>query len=453
MEQRFTCENFPLILCWTGSIAEKLSLTNVSRRRNFSYSKEQPLSPNKRCRLKHLVLLFVLPVLAFGQGTPSDSSVVITGKLVDQASGAGVAYATVYCRSCAFGGTVSSAEGDYVLTAEADAPAVRIDHIMYRTLETTVRAGQADVRLTAEVHELPEVVVDGTEALKLVEAAYAGLRARADQFYRGEGFYRQTTRMDDQYTELFEYFVDLKYSNQGIADWKVKTGRYAVNPLPDRLLFENQSYFTRGWKVHNDAYDPAKFAVPVNPAAYRLYDFRIAGRIRKADGDVILVDALPTEDVAAGKVIGARLYIDKATATLLQADYTLQDLDVSQPQHGSFGPARLSASIRFRTDVEGNPLIQSMTTQTDFTFVNPAARNYAVAVKSLFLSFPPDPMGGRVDAVAGLHFADLAEVSRKKYRAKWWDRHPVVAATPVEQAVIEAFNRAAYFGNYFDETK
>ena len=415
--------------------------------------KEKPLLPIKHRGLKNLLLLCWLPVVAFGQSTVPDSSLVITGRLIDEATGAGVAYATVYCRTCSFGGTVSSAEGDYVLTAPADNPAVRIDHIMYRTLETTVRVGRANLQLVAEAHDLPEVIVDGTEALKLVEAAYAGLHRRADQFYRGEGFYRQTTRMDDQYTELFEYFADVKYSNRGIAEWKVKTGRYAVNPLPDRLLFENQSYFTRGWKVHHDAYDPAKFSVPVNPAAYRLYDFRIAGRIRKAGGDVILVDALPTESAPAGKVIGARLYIDKATATLLQADYTLQGLDISQPQHGAFGPARMTASIRFRTTDDGNPLIQSMTTQTDFTYENTSAKEYAVVVKSLFLNFPPAPMGGSVESVAGLHFADLKEVSRKRYRAKWWDRHPVVAATPVEEAVIEAFNRAEYFGNYFDETK
>ncbi|WP_157974332.1 carboxypeptidase-like regulatory domain-containing protein [Lewinella sp. IMCC34183] len=401
--------------------------------------------------MKHLLFLLAFPLLAFGQDTGKDSTNVIAGKITDTATGEGIAYATVYCGRCTYGGTVTSAEGDYVLTSPVVSPAIRVDHIMYRTLETTVGEGRSDLRLAAEVHELPEVVVDGTEALKLVEAAYARLAGRADRFYRGEGFYRQTTRMNEEYSELFEYFVDLKYSNQGIADWKVKTGRYAVNPIPDRLLFENQSYFTRGWKVHNDAYDPAKFTIPLNPATYRLYDYRIAGRIQKESGEVILIDAFPTDESADG-VIGARLYIFKKTATLLQADYTLTHLNISQPQRGVFGPAGLTASIRFRTANAGDALIQSMTTQTTFPYHADGA-TYAVEVKSLFLNFSPKTMSGTVDAVAGLNFADLKEVSRKKYRAKWWDRHPVVAATPVEQAVIDNFNRADYFGNYFDETK
>ena len=403
--------------------------------------------------MRHLFVFLLLPAFLTGQTGSEDSTRLFSGRVVDAATGAGVPYASVYCRSCAYGGTVTSAEGDYVLTVTEASPAIRIDHIMYRTLETRAGGDGTDYRLTAEVHELPEVIVDGTEALKLVEAAYASLDAAAGQFYRGEGFYRQTTRMDDRYTELFECFVDLKYSNQGVADWKVRTGRYAVNPLPDRLLFENQSYLTRGWKVHNDVYDPAKFSVPVNPAAYDRYDYRIAGRIRKEGGEVILVDAIPTEGAPAGKVIGARLYLDKATARLLQADYTLAGLDIGQPARGSFEAVGLRASIRFQEAPGGTSLLHTMTTETTFTFRKPDGTDYRVAVNSLFLNFTPDPVAGRVRAVAERERVDLEEVARKKYRAKWWDRHPVVAATPVERAVIDDFNRAAYFGNYFDETR
>ncbi len=374
----------------------------------------------------------------------------ISGKLLDASTGGPIPYATFYCPSCDFGGTVSNELGEYVLSAPTPVAEVRVDHIMYRTLEASVSEDRGNLRMQPEVHELPQVVVDGTEALQLVERAYARLQAQQDQSFRGEGFYRQTTRQDEGYTELLEYFVRTRYSNRGMGDWKVTTGRYAIDPAPRRIGFGNHSYWTRGWKVHHDVYDPDRFVTPVNPAAFPLYDFRIAGRIAKESGEVILVDALPTAEVNAGTVIAARLYIDKRTAEILQADYSLDQLELDQPERGAFSPARMTATIRFRSTEERVSLIQSMQTRTSFSYSDRGVEAHAVEVNSVYLNFPPRAVNGQADTDAQSDFDDLRAASAKKYRPKWWDRHPVIAATPVEREVIEAFNQAEYFGNYFE---
>ncbi|MGB3799421.1 MAG: carboxypeptidase-like regulatory domain-containing protein [Lewinella sp.] len=396
-----------------------------------------------------VLFALALPALLCGQTSRPDTLYQLSGRLSDASTNESISFATIYCPSCSYGGTVTNEQGSYILSSPGPVAEIRVDHIMYGTLKTSVRQGAGELRMQREVHDLPEVVVDGTEALQLVERAYARLASHQNATYRGEGFYRQATRLDGKYTELLEYFVTVKYANQRIGDWKVKTGRYAVTPSPDRIQFINHSYFTRGWRVHHDAYNPDNFTTPVNPAAYHLYDFRIAGRIQKEAGEVILVDALPSAD-KAGSLIAARLYILKGSAELLQAEYTLEQFEMDQPVRGTFRPGRLTAAIRFRTAADGASLIQSMTTETAVQYHDSAGQAHALEVNSLFINFPPQPVNGKAGASADSAFDDLRAASGKKYRPKWWDRHPVVAATPVEQEVIEDFNRANYFGNYFD---
>jgi hypothetical protein len=384
-----------------------------------------------------------------GQSITEDATHVIEGRITDEATGQGVAYATLYCKACAFGGTITSEEGTYILTARDSVAAVTVNHIMYRERTLRIYPAAADFSLQLEALDLPEVTVNGTEGINLVKRAYTLLDSGKDQFYRGEGFYRQTTQMNSDYSELFEYFVKVKYSNKGIADWDVVTGRYAVNPIPDRLQFENQSYFTRGFKVYKEEYRSDQYIIPINPATFMLYDYRVVERIKKESGTVLVVDCQATDPQQADDVIAARLYIDSISAQLLQADYVVHELALSTPERGTYQSPTLTASIKFRATDNGHALIQSVRTQTTFRYVKDEQDDYAVSVKSLYLNFPPTSINGTVATTSGMDFVDLREAAGKKYKAKWWDRHPVVAATPIEWAVIDQFNEQAYFGNYF----
>ena len=398
-----------------------------------------------------IMKLFTLCLLLLPWVAAAQSEYQLQGRITDAATGAGIPYASVYCADCAYGGTITSEKGEYVLLAAQESVDVRVNHLMYGERTVRLSPGSSDVTLHVAPLELPGVTVDGSEAIKLVKRAFALLASKQDQYYRGEGFYRQTTRMNEVYSELLEYFVSVTYNSQGMAEWNIATGRYAVNPIPNRLLFENQSYFTRGVRVFKEDYDPEKFVVPLNPATYHLYDFRIAQRLRRKSGEVLIVDCIPTEGTAIDQITTARLYIERATGRLLQSEYTTGGPGMIEPEGGTIEGSSVMISIRYRTSEEGYPLIQSVNTSTTFDFITTADERYAVQIASLYLNFPPTPVAGARAANTDRAFADLQEVSKKKYRAKWWDRHPVVAATPPERKVIEQFNRQAYFGNYFDK--
>jgi hypothetical protein len=78
-------------------------------------------------------------------------------------------------------------------------------------------------------------------------------------------YYRQTSRNAEDYSELYEIFYDTRYSSQGILEWDIQEGRYAMKSeraAADYVFNKNFTLLSRLVTMYQPETD--KFIMPVN---------------------------------------------------------------------------------------------------------------------------------------------------------------------------------------------
>ena len=65
-------------------------------------------------------------------------------------------------------------------------------------------------------------------AYNLVSKAYYKIYGRNNRSHYGKAFYRQISKNGDEYSELYEMFYDTRYSLNGVEEWAIQEGRYAL---------------------------------------------------------------------------------------------------------------------------------------------------------------------------------------------------------------------------------
>ena len=168
----------------------------------------------------------------------------LTGRVVDAATGQPVPYASISVLNTT-AGTTSNAEGEFELR-EVRLPArLAVSELGHArdTVAVTTNAGPSlTVRLPPASVMLPDVQV-GSYAAELLAQAYRELwRTRATRTY-GQAFYRQTTRLDGEVTEVQEMVWHTKPSNARLEGMALSQGRFAKKKA--LISFKDFSLYTK----------------------------------------------------------------------------------------------------------------------------------------------------------------------------------------------------------------
>ena len=176
----------------------------------------------------HILLLAAL-LLAM---LPVSAQVVVSGRLVDEQQQP-VPYASI---SLADGrsGTASNEVGEFSLKVPVLPQQLIVLSMGYE--RATVTASQAGalaavVVLHPSAVQLPEVTVRANQdAEELVRRCYAKLLRHQGDVQYGRGFYRQKTREDGRYREIFDAFYDIRITPRNMPSWVLGEARYALTP-------------------------------------------------------------------------------------------------------------------------------------------------------------------------------------------------------------------------------
>jgi hypothetical protein len=175
----------------------------------------------------YLFLFFcILYHVGYAQG------IEISGKVIDAESKERIAFANIALKEI-YKGTASNSLGEFSFKVDSLPLVLLISHLSYEPFEITVTdTTPLIIELLPGKLLMDELVIKGKGnseyAYNLVNKALYKIGSQFSNNQYGKAFYRQISKNGEEYSELYEIFYDTKYSLNGVDDWAVQEGRYAL---------------------------------------------------------------------------------------------------------------------------------------------------------------------------------------------------------------------------------
>ena len=390
------------------------------------------------------ILLMIF--LAFPALSAAAQGVVVSGRLVDEHQQP-VPYASV---ALADGrtGTVSNEVGEFSLRLPALPQQLTVLSIGYeRAVIAVTRAGPlpAAVVLRASAVQLPEVTVRANaEAEALVQRCYAKLLRHQNDVQYGRAFYRQTTREDGRYRELFDAFYDVKITPRNQPSWVLGEARYAFTP--GVMSMNNFSIYTRLLPLFVLPAAGVKTAVPLGPDAAQRFSFVLRQTLSDHGHDLAVVDFAPR--TASDKVAHGTLYIDPRTAALFRVDKEMPTKGLFASNSPTLEIKGSSLRIVTTFGAQDDSLTRVVNTQVvgtvRLTLKGVAHESTTSSHCHVYEFGPPSP--GQKYRVTDQSQNDLSAIKKRRYNPQFWRANAVVKDSPVEEQIIRDFEGRKVFG-------
>ena len=190
----------------------------------------------KHCILSFLMFLFVFQVksetLNFIQSTTVDKNQqTLQGKTIDEKTGEIIPFCSISINNT-FIGTSSNELGEFEIKVKSLPVTLVFTHINYEKQTIAInKNSKLDIKLKPLIFELNEVSITNKKDFYAYELAKNAFRKadvnRKNRKY-GKAFYRQKSKNEDEYSEFSEIIYDINYSTEGIHEWDILEGRYAI---------------------------------------------------------------------------------------------------------------------------------------------------------------------------------------------------------------------------------
>lgn len=407
-------------------------------------------------RMKFLYIVFILGFLSIAV---SGQEISLRGKITDTTTGEPIPFASIAIADL-FKGTSSNLRGEFLIKLDSLPVRLIFSHISYQKQEIIVESPDYfEVRLTPGEILLDELVIEDEEKGEYAYDLLTRARKVAVQHSRdweyGLAFYRQTSQNSEDYSELYEIFYDTRFSSQGIVDWAIQEGRYAMKTgfsNVDNVYNKNFTLLTRLITTYQPETD--KFVMPVNENVRELYDVNIKGLTKIQGRKVAVIRFTPKEEIYVPAMEG-ELYIDIDSYEILKLDGSIKNdnlelVTLNNPS-GSWKNLVLKFEVAYKPMDEKLLLDYITVTQTFDYYIN---KVYHHPVKTTsFLTYyeyyKPDKykqLGGRIIRY-GRRDRDMLD--RIGYNQRFWEDNPIVMRTPVEEEVITSFEAQNAFGSIY----
>ncbi|SNC77278.1 CarboxypepD_reg-like domain-containing protein [Hymenobacter gelipurpurascens] len=369
----------------------------------------------------------------------------LSGKVVDAETGLPVPYASVSVLHSRVG-TTSNAEGEFELRQAVLPGKLVVSELSHRTDTVAVASASAvlQVRLKPTAVVLPEVKM-GSYTAELIKKAYRQLeRTNAQQAYSA-AFYRQVTRLDNEPTEIQEMIWHAKSGNTGLAGTAMAQGRYAKKKTV--LNFKNFSLYTKKNQISLFKSDTALLKTLLGPNPTELNTLRLLGVTQ--DGTHQLVEIGFAKKAAPNTEYGS-LLIDETTLQVLRYRTVTQALNVriNNPAFKLTNQATTLEWVFRPTPTGGAALLDHIKVDYQATLHRPLRSDMKVQASSFTLLYD-----GQTKAPADVTYAaaqsgesDLQVIEAMAYNAAFWQNNSAVKRTPLEEAIIKAFEQKGAFG-------
>jgi len=383
------------------------------------------------------------------------SQTKITGKVIDTDTGEPIPYCNISFESSSFG-TASNELGEFII--ETDSLPVRLvfSHLNYelKAVENS-KISDISVLLVPLTTTLDEVVVSATKidqfAMKLAKSAIEKAFKASSKDNYGRAFYRQKSKNGDFFSEFSEIFYDIRYNNFGIKDWNISEGRYALNE--EEVRNRNYTSFSRILKPLQPNTEDLIF--PLHPSFEVYYNPKVISMIQSGNSKIAVVHFKPLENLKTPAFDG-EIYIDTKTFDILKIKCELSNDDLkfaklTTTKKSHWKEYTLSYELAYRKDHTSKSLIDYIKVDQSFDYyVEDKFQYHTTSTSNLIFYEHYTPtsrkrLGGRITRSQ----SDWKKLDAIGYNEEFWAENPIVKRTPVEEEVINSFEKENAFSSIF----
>lgn len=390
--------------------------------------------------MRYVFLLWLLSAVS------AQAQILVSGHLLDE-RGQPVPYASIALTDGRTG-TASNEEGEFSLKLPTLPQQLTVLSIGYeRAVIAVAQAGPLPVPvvLRASAVRLPEIIVRANaEAEELVRRCYAKLlRHQADVQY-GRGFYRQKTREDGHYREVFDAFYDVKITPRTMPSWVLGEARYALTP--GVLTMSNFSVYTRLLPLFVVPDAAVRTAIPLGPNAVERFGFVLRQTQRDQGRELAVIDFAPRDP--ADKVSRGTLYIDVRTAALFRIEKEMPSQGLFNSDNAAIQLTQASLHVITDFSVQNDSLTRVAGTRAVATMrlLVKGVPHESTTTSYFFVYEYGPPTPGQKYRETNQSTVDLAQIKKRRYHPSFWRDNAVIKDSPVEAQIIEDFEGKRVFG-------
>jgi hypothetical protein len=381
------------------------------------------------------------------------AQLMLSGKIQDTETNEPIPFAHIYSIEA---GTTSNNEGEFTLKVSSLPIVLNVSHISYESKKfqlNELSEGGLNITLNLKATQLGDVFITPYNVIELVDNAVNKGLNDLSQKIDAEIFYRQITTMDEEPTEMIEAFYDGITSAAGLENIELKNGRFAKNKSNDEITypsFVNFYYLSTIPVIQQEIND---FIFPINNNYDRYYHYKLTKLlISKEDSfEIAVVNYTPKETSLIA--MEGELYIDVKTHQIMKLTGTISDNMGIQ-----FEKSNISIEIenaifhiditfdRFQYDV---PVLSTINTNIDFDMIENGSKKDIFVTSTLFAYDHDIKNRNRSTERIGKDGDILKEISKTKYRKRFWKDNPIIKRTLEEQNIIKSFEELDLFKYQF----
>ncbi|MGI4762000.1 MAG: carboxypeptidase-like regulatory domain-containing protein [Janthinobacterium lividum] len=371
----------------------------------------------------------------------------LAGKVVDATTGQPVPYASIGVLGTTRG-TTSNAEGEFELREVTLPGRLVVSELGHR--RDTVAVTQAgasqplQVRLAPASVMLPDVQV-GNYAAELIARAYRELRRTNAQKTYSQAFYRQTTRVDGDVTEVQEMVWHAQTSNARIEGTALAQARFAKKKA--LLSFKDLSTFPRRVTFFDPAVDSLADKSVISLHVADVYRLSVLGMTQ--DGPAQLIEIGFVNKDPAGRVPRGSVVINDVTNQILRLRLETTALNIVT-NNPAFKMTNQLTKLEwvFRPRPGQATILEQLRVNYAGTMSRLLKGDIPLTASSFsyFYEGQPTPRAGVTYAPAQLNTSDLAAIKKTTYDPAFWLANAVVKRTPLEDEAMRSFEQKGAFG-------
>lgn len=377
----------------------------------------------------------------------------IKGKVINAITKAAIPYCNIINKSNGTG-TSTNENGEFILKVNSLPVSLTFSHLSFNTkLVEVLNNNEVNILLNPKKNVLDEVSLSETDEKKLIryaKKAYLKIKKQAIIKKYAKAFYRQKTKNDKGYYEFSEIFFDLEYTNEGIENWKISEGRYALKD--ENLNNKNFTLFTKILKTLQPNTDEIIF--PLHHALDIYYNLRLIEIIKSKDQKIAVILFKPRKNIKT-PIFEGEIYLDLNSYDILKVIGEIKNDDLKfiklSSNKGYKKNYSLSYEISFNKTDFNKTVLNYIKVNQKFDYLK--NNNLVNTISSSSILTVYEHNKSKSNSQNSKRFynnkGDWNQLDGIKYNETFWKDNPIVKRTPVEEKVISDLEKDYAFNNLF----
>lgn len=368
----------------------------------------------------------------------------LQGKVVDEVTGDGIAFASVTIIGTT-NATVTNENGFFLIKAATLPFKLRFSHVSYNSgdVEVTSLESSLTIKLSPATISLNEITIDPFKGQRILQAALEKATVNTTNNFYSNAFYRQLTSINGKASQIYELFYDLRWNTSRIQGWSAKQSRYAE--LNEQVAFSmnNQSYLTF---LYSGYLLPEKGGKFVGLKTLKDYDITIEKYIERPNQTIAVISCKYKKGRKGLYYINSTYYVSVEDSKIYRLENSIFNLPIRLSDASMKYPPVVTTIATFNGDGYPIPVLESVSTKV---LLNLLVRGQDLTsnISSLLTIYNVDDDLKKQQFVAlNRNTKDKNVVESIKYDAEFWKNNPIVKQTTLEDSFIKMMESKAAFG-------